>query len=619
VWVAQRFDGTAARIDAATGEITNVIPVGEAPRGVTILGDSVWVANSGDGTLSQIDARKRRVVRTLHVGNSPVGLAAIAGQLWVTVQAPAADVARGPRAQRGGVVRFDLKSAPDSLDPAVAYTIEAWQILYPACAKLYNYPDASGATGARIVPEVAESQPQVSHDRLRYTFTIRRGFRFSPQSGAPVTAQTFRHAIERAVDPIWGRAAPALQYLDDVAGARAFEKGRAAHIAGVSAAGNRLIIRTTRPAPDLALRLSLPFFCAVPDDAPARPGGIATLPMAGPYYVKSAITGRQVVLARNPNYHGPRPARPDAIDVRIGIRPADAVARVDRGTDDYYSSSAESSGLTVAVANRLRARYGAARGAAHQRFFENDSGAVTYFVLNTARPLFAQARLRRAASFAINRAALAAQSGPAAPPMRPTDQYLAPAVPGFRDVSLYPMHSDLARARRLAGPGRHHANLLICNSAPCPQTAAIVRSNLAKIGIDVTVQELSLTAMFAREGRRDADYDLAFFAWVPDFPDPHGVLNKLLRGSHLPAAQTTNASFFDDPVYNRRLDAAARLSGPARYAAYARLDADLAGKAAPMIAFGDQLTQDFFSARTGCQVFQPTYGIDLAALCIKHD
>jgi ABC-type transport system substrate-binding protein len=133
---------------------------------------------------------------------------------------------------------------------------------------------------------------------------------------------------------------------------------RAGHIAGVSASGNRLVIRTTRPAPDLALRLSLAFLCAVPDDAPARPGGIATLPMAGPYYVKSAIVGRQVVLARNPNYHGPRPARLDAIDMRIGVRPTDAVARVTRGTDDYYSSSLDSNGLTFSVANRLRARSG---------------------------------------------------------------------------------------------------------------------------------------------------------------------------------------------------------------------------------------------------------------------
>ena len=29
------------------------------------------------------------------------------------------------------------------------------------------------------------------------------------------------------------------------------------------------------------------------------------------------------------------------------------------------------------------------------------------------------------------------------------------------------------------------------------------------------------------------------------------------------------------------------------------------------------LSHDFFSARMGCQVYQPVYGIDLAALCIR--
>jgi YVTN family beta-propeller protein len=618
VWVAQRFDGTVARIDPVTNEITNVIRVGQAPRGVTVLGGSVWVANSGDGTLSEIDAGERRVVRTLRVGNSPVGLAAIGGRLWVSAQAPAADVARAPRALPGGVARFDLRRAPDSLDPALAYSPGSWQLLYPACAKLYNYPDASGAPGTRVVPEVAQGQPRVSRDGLRHTFTIRRGFRFSPPSGAPVTAQTFRHAIERDIDPIWRGGAPAIAYLNDVVGARAFETGRARHVAGVTASGNRLAIRTTRPAPDLPLRLSLPFFCAVPDNAPARRGGIATLPMAGPYYVKSAITGRQVVLARNPNYRGPRPARLDVIDVRIGARPTVAVARVIEGTDDYYSATVQPDTLPLPLSNQLEARYGAARGAGRQRFFVNESGGVTYLMLNTARKLFAHLRLRLAANFAIDRAALAAQSSAGFPPHRPTDQYLAPTMPGYRNVSLYPLHGDIARARRLAGPGRHHANLLICDRAPCPQWAAIVRSNLAKIGIDVTVQEVPLPVMFAREGRRDADYDIAFLAWFPDLPDPHNVLNKLLRGNNLPAAQNVNVSLFDDPVYNRRLDAAARLTGPARYAAYAKLDADLAGKAAPMIAFGLPLTRDFFSARIGCQVFQPTYGMDLAALCVER-
>jgi hypothetical protein len=110
-------------------------------------------------------------------------------------------------------------------------------------------------------------------------------------------------------------------------------------------------------------------------------------------------------------------------------------------------------------------------------------------------------------------------------------------------------------------------------------------------------------------------WDLAFFSWGFDFPDPSDVLNYLLHGNH--AAGNPNISHFDDPGYNRRLDAAARLTGRARSTAYAKLDADSAGRAAPMIAFGLPLSEDFFSARIGCQVYQPTYGMDLAALCVR--
>ena len=109
------------------------------------------------------------------------------------------------------------------------------------------------------------------------------------------------------------------------------------------------------------------------------------------------------------------------------------------------------------------------------------------------------------------------------------------------------------------------------------------------------------------------------FGWYADFPDPHNVLNALLRGNHLPANESQNKSFFNDARYNRRLDIAARLSGAARYEAYARLDAELAGKESPIIAFGIPIQRDYFSTRIGCQVFQPAGGgIDLAALCRKH-
>jgi hypothetical protein len=53
-----------------------------------------------------------------------------------------------------------------------------------------------------------------------------------------------------------------------------------------------------------------------------------------------------------------------------------------------------------------------------------------------------------------------------------------------------------------------------------------------------------------------------------------------------------------------------------QYLTYARLDADLARNAAPWVAYVDESSHDFFSARMGCQVPE-VYGMDLAALCIK--
>ena len=104
----------------------------------------------------------------------------------------------------------------------------------------------------------------------------------------------------------------------------------------------------------------MPFFCAVPDDAPVRAGGIATLPMAGPYYVQSVIAGPQIVLARNPNYRGPRPARLDAIDITIGAPPATAIARVIAGAEDYYPAPAfVPNEMPPTETSDLLARYGA--------------------------------------------------------------------------------------------------------------------------------------------------------------------------------------------------------------------------------------------------------------------
>ena len=40
--------------------------------------------------------------------------------------------------------------------------------------------------------------------------------------------------------------------------------------------------------------------------------------------------------------------------------------------------------------------------------------------------------------------------------------------------------------------------------------------------------------------------------------------------------------------------------------------------AAPLVAIANLTTRDFFSARVGCQLYQPVYGVDLAALCARR-
>ena len=87
---------------------------------------------------------------------------------------------------------------PGSTDPALATD---FQRMSATCALLYNYPDRGYPEGARLVPEVADGPPTVSADGRTYEFTVRRGFRFSPPSNEPVTAEAFERTFERAAQP----------------------------------------------------------------------------------------------------------------------------------------------------------------------------------------------------------------------------------------------------------------------------------------------------------------------------------------------------------------------------------------------------------------------------------
>ncbi len=495
------------------------------------------------------------------------------------------------------------------MDPALAYAPLSWQVLYATCAKLLNYPDRGGAAGSQLVPEVAQSLPTISDDGRTYTFTIRKGFRFSPPSNAAVTAQTFKDTIERTLNPAMKN--PVASEFDDIVGARSYMAGRAPHISGVVASGNTLTIRLTAPAPDLPSRIAQPFFCVVPSDTPISPGGERVIPSAGPYYVESYTPGQGVVLARNPNYHGNRPHRSARIELTVGIPPTRAIAQVENGTADY----AVDGEIDAADAATLAARYGPGSPAAkhgRQQYFINVQDELDFFVLNTHRPLFANVRLRQAVNYAIDRTTLARLGDDSSSlPERPTDSYIPPGVPGYSNVHVYPLTPDLAKARALArGYAGTTVVMFTCAGPVCAEQAQVVKTDLAAIGLGVEIKAFPPSVLYTKLGTPGESFDIAEAQWSADYPDPDDFLNLPLEsGAVFPTLV--------DPTYRVRLAAAARLTGTERYLTYAGLEADLARKAAPLVAYGNASTHELFSARIGCQT-SGVYGTDLAALCARQ-
>jgi peptide/nickel transport system substrate-binding protein len=517
-----------------------------------------------------------------------------------------------PSARNGGIFRivFHSGSGPDNLDPALASTAPGWAVLDTTCARLLNYPDKPPPEAFRVVPEVAAALPKVSRDHRTYTFTLRKGFRFS--NGAPVGPSAFARAIHRTLAP--GVNSPGAQHTRDIVGAEDVLAGRKTKAAGVVVRGNKLIVRFTRPAPDFLHRATTTFLCAVPPGLPADPEGVGAFPAAGPYYVAEYRPGERVVLRRNRFYRGKRPHHVDGFDIDLRANsPQQVVVRVDRGEADWgYTTS----GIYLDPSLGLVAKYGINR----RRFFVRPGFTLRMLAFNSARPVFRNnPSLRRAVNFALNRRALInGTSGPLA--SVPSDQYLPQTMPGFRNANIYPLErADLGQARELArGNLRGGKVVMYTASATLPYAVGLfVKRQLAEIGLDVDVRGFPLhtasSAYFDKLAAPGEPWDLALGLWQPSYVDPYAYINQLLDSRYLGG---TNFARFDSRGYVQQMRVAANVQeSHGRSRAYGALDVRLAREAAPLAALDFLKEPTLVSSRVGCIVLRPL--LDLTAVCLK--
>jgi ABC-type transport system substrate-binding protein len=219
--------------------------------------------------------------------------------------------------------------------------------------------------------------------------------------------------------------------------------------------------------------------------------------------------------------------------------------------------------------------------------------------------------MRRAVGYAIDRSALAATGGAFSTAAAPAQMSLPPGMPGYRDAHVYPLAPDLTSARRLAGSGHHEAVLYCVLEGGSPRAAQIIKNNLAAIGIDVHVHCMPGDEMYTRLFRPKEPWDIAIVGYGADYNDPGEFINGIATDDEF------NFTHYHDPRLSQRIRAASRLSGIPRAQAYARIDLALTRDIVPWVNFANKIQQDFFSARIGCQLYQPVEGIDLAALCVR--
>jgi peptide/nickel transport system substrate-binding protein len=512
--------------------------------------------------------------------------------------------------REGGTFRIGLWSRfLPSVDPALVGTRD---ILDATCAGLMNMPDKPAPANLPPVPEIAAGSPKITNGGKTYTFTIRKGVRFS--TGAPVTARSFAFTINRLLNPtmdsFWAGG------YKGIVGAQRVIDGKAQTAAGIVARGDKLTIRLKKPVGGFHLQVTAGEwgFCVLPETTPIDPEGVkAPVPSAGPYYVSEYVPDERVVLERNRFYHGDRPQHVDRFVGDLILDPATILDRGERGEFDWARVLSSEFGERL---ERLRQQYGVNRS----RFFVAPARTVNMFMLNTSRPLFRKnPKLRQALNFAVDRKALTRELGPLPLSGTPSDQYLSPGMAGFRNERIYPLDGpDLKKAKQLA-KGHMRSGKAVLYAATTPPRdvamAQILQRNLKAIGLELEIKEFPTPQLvFEKLATPGEPFDIARVGFTYA-PDPSSALS-IFDGRLIGEPDNDNFSYFNSPKYNRLLEAASRLPpGPERYRAYGELDVELARNGAPAIPLSYLKAHTLVGPRTGCVVLNP--GLDITAVCLK--
>ncbi len=422
---------------------------------------------------------------------------------------------------------------PATLDPH-KYTLIAERFIH---ADLFEGLVSTGAHGEPI-PGIAETW-DVQENGEVYVFHLREGLKWS--DGAPLTADDVVAGLRRGVDP--KTAAPVVDEAFTILNAREIASGeKPVETLGARALDERTVeIRLVAPNAVFPARLSgTPLFFPLPRHLYAQEGDRWTaagkMVSNGPYMLAEWTPSERVRVVKNPHYR-------DAANVAI-----DEVI--------FYPTEDEAAGLQRFRSGELDFNLGFPPGQyawlkqnlpAETRV--DPAAVVTYITFNPQNPAFADARVRRALSLAIDRETITSRVLDIG--LIPAYSFIPSATPDWKlgdqtDFSARPFRERLGEARALLaeagyGPGKPlEFRFDYRNSDANKRVVVAIAAMWRQIGVQANLQANEIKAHYAR--LRQGDYEVADGNWTGG-PAPEFYMSLVRTGAEINWGKWSNAEF----------------------------------------------------------------------------
>jgi peptide/nickel transport system substrate-binding protein len=452
--------------------------------------------------------------------------------LWLSLAlAPAAEAQSDAlmAAHRGGVLKLVSASAGGTIDPAVNYTNQYWQLFINVYDGLVTFRKAQGAASNDVVADLAVAVPKPQDGGKTYVFTLRKGIKFS--DGEPVTPEDVVASVERLFKVSNPNAG---SWYNNIVGADACLTTPATCTLpnGVIAddKAGTITFHLVSPNPEFLFQMAVPFAAILPANTPAKDMGTVPVPGTGAYMITSYDPQKALILKRNPYFkEWSAAAQPDGyvdeIDFDFGVTDENGITAVENGQYDWEFDPAPADRLA-----EMSTQY-------PRELHINRLLAIYYAPMNVNIPPFNNVDARLAVNYAIDRKATVNIYGGKNLAV-PNCQILPPGFPGYQPYCPYTVNPgakwsapDLAKANAyMEKSGQKGAVVTVISDdqGADPALGTYLASVLNKLGFKATAHVLSANIQFNYIQNTKNNVQISITQWYQDYPAASDFLHVLL-------------------------------------------------------------------------------------------